>query len=299
MENPEQREEIRQGVVSSEIVCSNQKKIKMSMIYSNFDILDKPWWKHPLDERNTEYLISNIKHLQQAIKLAVNDKKDGLFWKGYIDLHFERYLLECVSAEGNIILSSSYIQKLLKKPCFLKIFCEQIFINCIQSDKQRLSKKIQNLHGAIIDIFPPIFFPDLQIDRFIPDFAKQLHRKIGNGLIKDAGQYRTKFVKAAQEDHLEEAIKYGACFLSHFLEIHPFINGNGRVARLLLSYLLSKFTVVPLSLYIGSKSRDVYLQCLREAQCQYPFNPSALASFILECVYMTSYNICVVMDIDA
>ncbi|RIB20090.1 hypothetical protein C2G38_2141333 [Gigaspora rosea] len=169
MENPEQREEIRQGVVSSEIVCSNQKKIK---------------------------------HLQQAIKLAVNDKKDGLFWKGYIDLHFERYLLECVSAEGNIILSSSYIQKLLKKPCFLKIFCEQIFINCIQSDKQRLSKKIQNLHGAIIDIFPPIFFPDLQIDRFIPDFAKQLHRKIGNGLIKDAGQYRTKFVKAAQEDHV-------------------------------------------------------------------------------------------------
>ncbi|CAG8805235.1 6934_t:CDS:1, partial [Gigaspora rosea] len=83
---------------------------------------------------------------------------------------------------------------------------------------------------------------------------------------------------------LEEAIKYGACFLAYFLLIHPFINGNGRVARLLLSYLLSRFTVVPLSLYTGPKTRDIYLQCLREAQWyQESFKPSALATFILEC----------------
>ncbi|CAG8734194.1 8353_t:CDS:2, partial [Racocetra fulgida] len=158
-------------------------------------------------------------------------------------------------------------------------------VDCIKPDEQRLARKVQNLHVAIIDTFPSIFFPDLQIDRFTPEFAKKLHLKIGNGLIKDAGQYRTKFVMAAQENYvymapdlikdrmetlfrqcrekfedtdlrLEDAIKYGACFLIHFLTIHPFMNGNGRVARLLLSYLLLKFTVVPLSLYTGVKARD-------------------------------------------
>ncbi|CAG8687642.1 3528_t:CDS:2 [Cetraspora pellucida] len=332
MENPEQSKEGEgsgQGNFNSEVKYNQQGKIVMSMIYSNFDILDKPWWKLHLDERNTEYLISSIKHFQQAISSAVNNESNELFWKGYIDLHREHYLLECVSAENDIDLTIGYVQKLLKKPGFLRMFCRRIFAMCLKPDRSsRLVTKVQNLYNVIIDIFPSIFFPDLPIDRFTPEFAKQLHRQIGNGLIKDAGQYRTQFVMAAQDNfvymapdfindrmdelfrqcrekfgktdlQLKEAIKYGACFLAYFLLIHPFINGNGRVARLLLSYLLSRFTVVPLSLYTGIKTRDVYLQCLREAQWyQDSIKPSALASFILECIHKTSYNICVVMDID-
>ena len=43
----------------------------------------------------------------------------------------------------------------------------------------------------------------------------------------------------------------------------------------------------------------MYLQCLCETQFhEHPFQPSALASFILENVYVTSINICAVMDID-
>jgi Fic family protein len=109
-------------------------------------------------------------------------------------------------------------------------------------------------------------------------------------------QCREKFGRTDLQ--LEEAIKFGACFLSYFLLIHPFINGNGRVAKLLLSYLLLRFTVLPLSLYTGTKTRDVYLQCLRESRYQELLAPSALAAFILESMHMTSYNICVVMDID-
>ncbi|CAB5180846.1 unnamed protein product [Rhizophagus irregularis] len=66
-------------------------------------------------------------------------------------------------------------------------------------------------------------------------------------------QCRQNFRREGLE--LEEAIKFGACFLAHFLAIHPFINGNGRVA-------------------------------------------SALASFILENIHTTSYDICTIMDID-
>lgn len=68
-------------------------------------------------------------------------------------------------------------------------------------------------------------------------------------------QCRREFGK--EDLQLEETTKYGVCFFHQFLYIHPFLNGNGRVARVLLSYLLSKFTVVPLSLYTGKKTRDI------------------------------------------
>jgi fido (protein-threonine AMPylation protein) len=194
-----------------------------------------------------------------------------------------------------------------------------------RSYNAHLAKKVQNLHGAINDIFPSMFFPNLPLDCFNPLLAQQIHKQIGDDLIENAGQYRTKLVMPAQTDfiylyliliegkmnepfhqcrekfgkedlQLEEAIKYGACFFHQFLYIHPFINGNGRVARVLLSYLLSKFTVVPLSLYTGKKTQDICLQCLSEADNDKQFN--ALATFILKNIHLTSYKICALMDID-
>ncbi|CAI2165710.1 8291_t:CDS:1 [Funneliformis geosporum] len=197
------------------------------------------------------------------------------------------------------------------------------------SRSSHLAKKVQNLQDTINDIFPSIFFPNPNrpMDCFTPLLAQHLHKRVGNGLIENAGRYRTRYVMAAQENYvylahylienrieelfhqcrvkfgkkelgLDEAIKFWACFLTHFLYIHPFINGNGRVARLLLSYLLSNFTVVPLSLYTGTRTRELYLQCLRETRYQDPFMPNALATYILENVYMTSYNICALMDLN-
>ncbi|CAG8559828.1 4726_t:CDS:2, partial [Scutellospora calospora] len=40
-----------------------------------------------------------------AISSTVDNESDELFWKGYIDLHRERYILECVSAESDIDLT--------------------------------------------------------------------------------------------------------------------------------------------------------------------------------------------------
>ncbi|CAB4487498.1 Fic-domain-containing protein [Rhizophagus irregularis] len=326
----------------------------MSLIYSKFDFVNKPWWRSDYDDRAPQYFISSIKRLQQAILLSIENENE-LFWKGFMDLHRERYLMECISVEGDVDLN--IIQQLLKKSHFkdfLTYVCEIVFSRTIfrpilhlasyicritfgdsnihrimfgPSRSLHLAKKIQNLHDTINGIFPSIFFFNLPIDHFTPLLAQQLHQQIGNGLIENAGLYRTQYVMAAQENYvylapnliedrmeelfrqcqekfgkeeldLDEAIKFGACFLTHFLYIHPFMNGNGRVARLLLSYLLSKFTVVPLSLYMGMKTRDLYLQCLRESRYHEPFLPNALATFILENVYNTSYNICTVMDIN-
>ncbi|PKY57292.1 hypothetical protein RhiirA4_549595 [Rhizophagus irregularis] len=290
----------------------NEKEVtrrKFKMIHSNFEILNKPWWKSSYDERNVEYFISSIKHLQHVILLSLSDHENNeFFWKGYLDLNHERYLLECISSECDVDLTIEFVQQQLKKP----------------DRSLRLVKKVQNLNDAITSIFPSKFFPKLSIDNFTPLLAKQLNQHICNGLIDDAGQYRIKYVMPAQENfvymspyliedrmnelfrqcrekfkkeglQLEEAVKFGACFYSHFLSIHPFMNGNGRVARLLLSYLLSRFTAVPFSLYIGTKTRDVCLQCLRESRS---FTPNALAALILESIHLSFYNICSIMDLE-
>ncbi|CAG8788753.1 6335_t:CDS:2, partial [Dentiscutata erythropus] len=225
-----------------------------------FEISSEVWWKPHLEEKM--------------------EKDDKNLWIGYMNHHCEKYLLECISTETDIKYD----------------------------ELQKLSEK-------------------LSLDEFTQDLVKRLHKDIGKEIIENAGEYRTIYVKPYQEDFmymdptliedkleellsqcrekfkdelsLEDAVKYGACFLSQFLFIHPFSNGNGRVARLLLSYLLSRYIIVPLSLYTGQKTREIYLQCLKDAQWSYELrSPSTLAKFILECIYKTLYDICVTMDID-
>jgi len=93
-------------------------------------------------------------------------------------------------------------------------------------------------------------------------------------------------------------IKIVASFLSVFLEIHPFSNGNGRVARILTSLLLAKDSIVPVSLCgVNSTGRDNYLRCLREAQSESPFSPCALARLILDNVRDGHRTVCLALDL--
>jgi Fic family protein len=87
-------------------------------------------------------------------------------------------------------------------------------------------------------------------------------------------------------------IKIAAQFLNKFLFIHPYENGNGRVARLLVSYILSSVSIVPVSLTEGTR-RDAYLTCLTDLQridgnqTMKTTKPIALATLILERVFMS------------
>jgi hypothetical protein len=94
------------------------------MIRSNFDFLNNPWWHSDFDDRDTKYFISSTKTLQRNILSAIGDG-DDIIWKGYIDYHRERYLVECISAESNIDLTVDYVQQLLK-PSWYQIFSSYI-----------------------------------------------------------------------------------------------------------------------------------------------------------------------------
>lgn len=59
-------------------------------------------------------------------------------------------------------------------------------------------------------------------------------------------------------------VKTATYFLNRFLKIHPFHDGNGRVARLLFSYLLRRHIIPPVSL-VNQCNRDKFQEVLTKA----------------------------------
>lgn len=79
-------------------------------------------------------------------------------------------------------------------------------------------------------------------------------------------------------------------YLERFLYIHPYSNGNGRAARLLVGFLLWPLTRVPIDLTPFSDP-NIYIDCLRQAHLAYDNTSqrraSVLATYLLERVYFT------------
>lgn len=124
-----------------------------------------------------------------------------------------------------------------------------------------------------------------------------LHATVMEGLLNNAGELRSTFVSAAKTNvmylppqlirtHLVALLEFTSCrlaecstvldrmllavfFFSDFLKIHPFVNGNGRVARLLANALLRGVAVVPFTpAGVGAADRERYLVAISESQWQ-------------------------------
>ncbi|MDD3042661.1 MAG: Fic family protein [Methanosarcinaceae archaeon] len=130
---------------------------------------------------------------------------------------------------------------------------------------------------------------------------QEIHEIVTRGILEDAGRYRTKNVRitgaikappdwskilqsmdelieniAEDEKHPIETVS----FLHHsFVEIHPFIDGNGRVARLLTNlYLISKSYP---AIVLKKEDRQKYYRTLRTADSG---NLEPFANFIAKAV---------------
>ena len=114
---------------------------------------------------------------------------------------------------------------------------------------------------------------------------QQIHEIVTAGILEEAGRYRTKNVRITgaiktppdwskvvnlMDDLIENIEKSEinpietSAFLHHrFVEIHPFIDGNGRVARLLTNLYLIGFGYSPI--VIKTEDRKKYYKYLKAA----------------------------------
>ena len=180
----------------------------------------------------------------------------------------------------------------------------------------RVWMKLNNLHKAVkYFLMPPESYDVLSVE-----FVKHIHTLIGQGVIDDCGSYRTKkvcannskvfyaspssisfrieklfeFVKtkvanvpASNPEKLAYMFRLGAFLFSEFLLIHPFSNGNGRTARVLLNAFFRGSIIIPFSLYTGT--REDYIDTLEKRSDLSP--PSDLASYLLICCNRTASQV--------
>lgn len=280
----------------------------------NFPFSNKVWWRTDHFSFEFNHDLKYLPLFKQSIQTykSFDDNRELLDF--YSDYYKKCYILEIINGENNV---TAHIEE-------LEDYLDGKLVNLRTKDQI----KIRNLRNAVDDLYPNIFFTDLPPNNFTIELALSLNRKIGEDLFKSAGKYRLKDAMASKENFFylepdkidsemkklfdnvcnlffffrinndtENLIKLGSQFLVHFLMIHPFENGNGRVARLLLSYLLSSITVVPLSIFSRVNGREVYLDCLRDERNKSPTVESNLASLILECAYFNLEKVCIYLDI--
>lgn len=131
----------------------------------------------------------------------------------------------------------------------------------------------------------------------------QLHKLIMSNITEDAGHYRTTGVKitgatfmpppsSQVKPRIDELLKWlrenpdeltpielAAVFHHRFVQIHPFSEGNGRTARLLMNALLMK-AGYPFIATVPKLDRSKYLKTLAEADSG---NTSSFVNFIARC----------------
>ena len=139
------------------------------------------------------------------------------------------------------------------------------------------------------------------------DVILQVHKLIMSNVVEDAGHYRTmgvritgasfmpppsleirprmnellKWLRENPDEHTP--IELAAVFHHRFVQIHPFLEGNGRTARLLMNAILMK-NGYPFIAIVSNLDRPKYLKTLMEADLG---NTTAFVNFIARCVERT------------
>jgi Fic family protein len=289
---------------------------KTAMLFGlNYNVAEERFWiPYHTKPLRVEELVHKFILAKRKIKENYKKNENEKYFKDYAELHKLLYLRELLIGEGNLVEGTTIVEleKLLEDENSSKIAC-----------------KAKNLKLAIDQLFPCVFEPAVKIEDFTPKFLKDIHEIVGKGIIANCGSYRKNFACPAQEnwvyllpdkiptkldelcqfirseveksdpDDTSNLVKISATFLTNFLHIHPFSNGNGRVARLAISWLLWLITIVPVPLYANINSRETYLQCLRNSRSvDNPiFMPMDLARFILESIVIMNQNIIYCLDL--
>jgi Fic family protein len=274
--------------------------------------MTRRWWAFPWDTaRDEEFMARDCARKITEIKSAMDQSRasDPEYAVAVAFLHRHKYVAEIVLNEIDVAVCESEVERVLA---------------LAEPPVDRLERKVYNL-GRAVDFLFPLHLSVMRHrppERHLNvEAIQEVHRIALVGLMPDAGQFRrceaapsgycmyyykspdkieASLAKLCKDtvarlqgspddspEYITQLASIAGDFLGTFLDIHPFSNGNGRVGRLLLSYILNSVCIVPVSLNIRATkpSRELYLAILEQARLGGTHDYSTLHSLVLEAIH--------------
>jgi fido (protein-threonine AMPylation protein) len=264
---------------------------------------NNPYWRPPYAV-SVEILLEQIPFLFDRGKRFLKDPQNDDYVAGFVKFYRSYYITECNRGENTGTQTF-----------------EETEVALTTALEDRDYQKIRNFSSAISHIFQDSLVVDQLQHQFTPSLAKKIDELIGNGVFRNAGCYRTtdakpsgynyfylspteiesemdKLFRTVNEKMRDENAKWynvASRFFIRFLYIHPFSNGNGKTARILLSALLVKHAIIPVSLFNVLDGNQLYLGCINEAHSFENFK--LFNSFLIKSVFNSLYRFVSSLDI--
>jgi Fic family protein len=106
--------------------------------------------------------------------------------------------------------------------------------------------------------------PASEIPRLIYQFSLELEKR--------AKKTKTDYVAGSKVNQIKKVVFFAAWASHKISYIHPFADGNGRTARLILNFILEKYGLPPI--IITAKVRNRYLKALSQIDTDGDYEPS-------------------------
>lgn len=173
----------------------------------NFELVEKVWWRPEYYSFTNKELIKNIMNYIKKGKKFVNEISliNNVLISEFDYYYRIIYLRECLIGERNISadLSFEYIESVVQNSTEIKDYDENIPFE----RKEKEIKKIRNVYQAVLEVFPNLIFPKLDMKSFTPWLSNSIHSKIAEGLIESPGTYRKTEAKPLNENFQYMAFK--------------------------------------------------------------------------------------------